>query len=297
MHQNPSAIAADKPLQPTSYADASQEARSPQRLRAHYEVERELAARLRNGTAQERRSLYSSAYDELFRRVPDHPQLVNKEDAADRRRCVEGQMRLLGRFLRPGMRMMEIGPCDCSLAIHACRCVGRVYAVDVSTEVTRRTDLPPNFELHLSDGVSVPAPAGGVDVVYSNQLMEHLHPEDAEQQLRNIVAALVDGGVYACVTPNRLMGPHDISKFFSAQAEGFHLKEYTGGELLDLFSAAGFRRARVTVAIRNRYVGMPAAAVRVLEAILARGSPATRRRLGRAPPFRWLATLCVVGRK
>lgn len=297
MSQNQSASLADLALSRDEYASASEEARSLPRLRAHYEVECELAARLRNATQAERKKLYSAAYDELYQRVPDHPQLVNKQDSADRRHYVDDQMRLLGLFLRPAMTMIEIGPGDCSLAIHACQLIGKVWAVDVSAEITRCTDLPGNFELHISDGVSVPHPVGGVDVVYSNQLMEHLHPEDAHEQLRNILAALAAGGVYVCVTPNRLMGPHDISKFFSHQALGFHLQEYTATELLALFKAIGFRHTDVYVAIKNRYVRMPNAMVRLSEYLLSRCSVAQRRKLSHYPPFRWLATICAVGRK
>ena len=48
-----------------SYTDA----RTTERIRAHYEVERELADRLRNAPREERRALYSLVYDELFRTI------------------------------------------------------------------------------------------------------------------------------------------------------------------------------------------------------------------------------------
>jgi Methyltransferase domain len=48
--------------------------RNPAELRAHYEVERELAARLRAASRTERRTLYPAVYDELFRWVRTHPQ-------------------------------------------------------------------------------------------------------------------------------------------------------------------------------------------------------------------------------
>jgi len=70
--------------------------------------------------------------------------------------------------------------------------------------------------------------------------MEHLHPDDALTQLQNIYQAISEHGIYICVTPNRLSGPHDISKYFSEFSQGFHLKEYTVTELYHLFKAAGF---------------------------------------------------------
>ena len=39
--------------------------RPPELLRQHYEVERELADRLRHSTREERRTLYGEVYDEL----------------------------------------------------------------------------------------------------------------------------------------------------------------------------------------------------------------------------------------
>ena len=66
-------------------------------------------------------------------------------------------------------------------------------------------DTTTNFELIISDGISIPVPAGSIDFAYSNQLMEHLHPDDAESQLENVFTALRPGGAYLCITPNRLL--------------------------------------------------------------------------------------------
>ena len=54
------------------------ELRARDLLRQHYEVERELSDRLRHATREERRSLYGQVYDELYQRVPHHPQLTRK---------------------------------------------------------------------------------------------------------------------------------------------------------------------------------------------------------------------------
>lgn len=273
--------------------------RSPARLRAHFEIERELAALLRDSSRSQRLDdgLYAAVYDELFRRVPDHPQLTGRASPQERQRQVDDQMQLLGPLLGPSATLMEIGPGDCALSLRACTLVRRVVAVDVSAEITRRTDLPDNFALVLSDGISVPRPEGGADVVYSHQLMEHLHPEDAKDQLHNIHQALAPGGVYVCVTPSRYSGPHDISRFFSTQAEGFHLKEYSATELFRLFREAGFARTQVHALINGRYRRVPGWAVRAVEAVLAHSPQALRQRLIRQAPARWFATLSIVGHK
>src|SRR5271157_3282765 len=165
-------------------------------VRLHYEIEKELATRLRVSTKEERRHLYKTVYDELYQRVPFHPQLIRKEDQAIGKKDAARQYSLLRHFIFPECRFLEIGPGDCSLSLEIARHVKEVYAVDVSDEITKRIDPSPNFRLILSDGTSIPVAPESIDVAYSRDLMEHLHPDDASEQLGNIYRALVVGGLY-----------------------------------------------------------------------------------------------------
>jgi len=110
------------------------------------------------------------------------------------------------------------------------------------TRLRKTSCSPKNAELIISDGVNIPVPRESIDVAYSNQLMEHLHPDDAVEQLGNICEALALGGIYICGTPNRLVGPTDVSAGFDRVSTGFHLKEYLPTELSRIFSQAGFSR-------------------------------------------------------
>lgn len=255
--------------------------RPPALLRQHYEVERELADRLRRATREERRSLYGPVYDELYQRVPHHPQLTRKSSAELTRQALTPQLRLLRRYLRPETTLLEIGPGDCALSMELAPRVRQVYGLDVSEEITHRLSLPTNFKLILSDGTSVPLPPETVDVAFSNQLMEHLHPDDALEQLEGIWRALRPGGVYICITPNRLNGPHDISQHFDSVATGFHLKEYTVGELSRLFKQVGFRKVQALLGMRGACVPAPVAPVIAGEMVLGLVPPKARRMLGR----------------
>jgi SAM-dependent methyltransferase len=229
--------------------------RTPERIRAHYEIERRLAERLRRSHKAERGRLYSELYDELFRAVPDHPQHRRKATSKVSDRDIARQLSLLAPFLNAGSVYLEVGCGDCHVAHAVARRVRQAYGVDVSAEITRSEDRPANFALLLSDGTSIPA--SDVDVIYSNQLMEHLHPEDAAEQLDNIFRALKPGGTYVCLTPNRVNGPHDVSKHFDRTATGFHLHEYTYRELSRLFRAAGFARLQAVLDWRGRRVRVP----------------------------------------
>ena len=68
------------------------DSRSPDRIRAHYEIERELSDRLREAPAERRLALYGEVYDELFERVPDHPMLSLAADGTARDANVEAAL-------------------------------------------------------------------------------------------------------------------------------------------------------------------------------------------------------------
>jgi ubiquinone/menaquinone biosynthesis C-methylase UbiE len=244
-------------MQKSIYNYANKHKMTIEQIKDHYEIEKELASRLRNSTREERQQLYTSVYDELFKRVPYHPQLTQKLSTEDSARFVALSMRFLRRFLNPNSIFLEVGPGDCSLSLEVAKHVRKVYAVDVSNEITKGLNFPQNFELVISDGVSIPVAENSINIVYSDQLMEHLHPDDAIDQLQNIYKVLIPGGLYICSTPNQLSGPHDVSMCFDEVATGFHLKEYLVNELYNLFRQAGFSKVSLYKSYKQISVKIP----------------------------------------
>ncbi|MGQ0540437.1 MAG: class I SAM-dependent methyltransferase [Blastocatellia bacterium] len=242
--------------------------RTKDQIKEHYEIEKVIADRLRASSREERTSLYTLAYDELFQKVPHHP-LLTEAFGPERSRRVEKEMGYLRDFLRKDSTYLEVGPGDCLAALEVAKEVRHVYAIDVSNEVTKRIEALPNFELILSDGVSVPVPENSIDIAYSNQLMEHLHPDDAIAQLKNLFRSLKPGAVYLCITPNRLSGPHDISRWFDSVATGLHLKEYTVTELNEIFKAIGFVKMRILLRAFGLGVSLPIFAYGIAESVLS----------------------------
>lgn len=271
--------------------------RSMERLRVHYMVERQLADRIRAaGGPEARREIFATMYDELFRQVPDHPRLAAQgASAATRERDVRWNLAQLRPYLRPGCVFLEIGAGDCELSARVASGVEHAYAVDISFQ--RQRPMPDNVSFVLTDGRSIDVPEASVDVAFSDQLMEHLHPDDALEQLRNIHRALKPGGVYVCVTPNRLYGPSDISAFFDDEARGFHLKEYTLRELRRIFAQAGFPSSHCYVGARGFFARFPAGPLERLEQALERLPAAVRRRLAGTRPLRALLGLRVAAIK
>ena len=273
------------------------ENRTLEQLREHYEIEKELASHLRHASQQERTYLYASLYNELFRRVPNHPQLMRKTSLDGRRAALLREMRRLNQFLNSEITFLELGAGDCTLSLEVAQVVKRVYAVDVSEEITKGLNLPPNFQLVLSDGCDIPVPPGSVHLAYSNQLLEHLHPDDAIEQLQNVYRTLVPGGLYLCFTPNRLSGPHDISRYFDQVATGFHLKEYTIGELNKLFRAAGFTTVRIYLGLGEKLLSSPVAPFLLLEGLVNILPNSLSKLIAHSFPMRILLGIRLIGIK
>jgi hypothetical protein len=109
--------------------------------------------------------------------------------------------------------------------------------------------------------------------------MEHLHPDDAFEQLKNIYNALKKGGRYLCATPNRLTGPHDVSQFFDDVATGLHLQEYSATELIHLFGRVGFDGFVAFFRLGHRVIKCPIPVLLAYEFLLSLLPAQLRRKL------------------
>lgn len=254
-------------------------------LREHYDVERELADRLRAATSKEaRRPLYRAVYQQRSERIPHHPLVRQAADPAARAAAVAPQIALLRSFLTPTCMFCEVGAGDGAVACQVAPLVSRAVALDVTDALALPDEQAVGFEFRVFDGFDLGMPDRSLDVVYSNDVVEHLHPEDALDHVTAIWRALRPRGVYICVTPNRLSGPHDISRHFAETPQGFHLREYTATELAGLLRIAGFTRVRALITVRGLRLSplVPVALVWPVEAVLGRLPRRTRRPLARA---------------
>jgi len=240
------------------------ETRPIENIIAQYEYEREMAHRIRHATREERLSLYGEVYDTLYKSFPDHPGLA-KRNTAERMQQLRPLFERIRPLLTPDSLFLEIGAGDCLLAYQVAQVVKKVYALEVSAE---KVAAPPpeldNFELVLFDGFHFPFPGATFDIAFSNQVLEHLHPEDALEHLQQVYRLLKPGGRYICIVPHRFTGPHDISRYFTEEATGLHLKEYTYHELAAMFHQVGF--AKIRGLIRRRWV--PVGYLTLLERLL-----------------------------
>jgi SAM-dependent methyltransferase len=242
------------------------------RIHDQCDFETKIANQLRAAGPDERARLYGELYNDYAEQFPE----ALPKDSLHAELIAKYELSFLSRFLMPSTVMLEIGPGRCHLAFALAPLVAKIYGVDVSNMA--RAETPSNFEFRLTDGVHLPFDSDSIDLVISNQLMEHLHPNDAYEQVREVYRVLRKGGSYICITPSRVNGPHDCSAYFADlpcpirsgdyQATGLHLKEYTAPELLLLFKRMGFTRVQNWIGARGRYLALPPAIIILIEVTL-----------------------------
>ena len=223
----------------------------------HYLVEKELAEKLRLSSQNERTQIYLSMYDTLFRRVPDHPRITRSGNRELTDFANNSKLSLTRRYIGSHSTVLEFAPGDCKFAMLLCQYARFVYAVDISDQRNVLERDPENFQLIIYDGYQLEVPENSIDVIFSDQLIEHFHPDDSSLHFQLTWRLLAPGGIYIFRTPHAFSGPHDISKFFSDTPEGFHLKEWTYGELTSLLQTLGFRKIRGYWAVRHFRLRLP----------------------------------------
>jgi len=243
----------------------------------HYCVEKALAQQLKAASRDERKALYRTLYDKLFSQVPDHPRLTRRSDARKSASASVKKFRYVAPFLDPSKTFVEFAPGDGHFARYVCAHARTVYAVDISDQQGSASAAPANFVHAVYDGYDVDLPSQMADIAFSDQLIEHIHPDDVAIHFTLVRRLLKPGGVYVFRTPHRHSGPHDVSRRFSREAEGFHLKEWTVSELLDLLQSCGYKSCSTiwdAVAVR---VPLPKAYFTAAEWTLDRVPHALRR--------------------
>ena len=220
-------------------------ARTQEQLRNHFEVERELAGRLRQSTREERSHLYGTLYGELFSRVPDHTRWTRLDSEEIRRRNVAAQMKLVREFLQSDSTLIEFAPGNGWLGFEAAKTARKVIGVDISNQLDPKTPVPDNYQHVVYDGYRLDLPDSIAEIAFSFQFLEHLHPDDVGPHFELVHRLLKPGGVYVFDTPHRYSGPHDISRYFTNDLVCFHFQEWTHRQMRALLARHGFKTSYV----------------------------------------------------
>jgi hypothetical protein len=105
----------------------------------------------------------------------------------------------------PRTVFMEVGSPDASLALRAAGYVERVYSIDVSGHLVQNVRAPSNLRIVLCDGIHIPLPRAAIDIAWSGDFMDHLHPADSLLHMESVRHGLADAGEYHFTTQQPAM--------------------------------------------------------------------------------------------
>jgi SAM-dependent methyltransferase len=236
-------------------------------LKDQFEFERASALRLKSASTEERQALYERIYGEYYARFGNHDLPPNPAR----------QLQFLRHFLSDNAVFVEIGPGSCDTLIEAAKLCREAIGIEAATQRTERQHLPANVTILQSRGTDWPLADASADVVYSNQVLEHLHPDDCAAIARTAYRVLRQGGYFVAVTPHNLTGPHDVSREFSDIACGLHLIEYDNATLGSLLRRTGFFSVTAFSGARGTFLPVPLSAISKLERSVALLPKAVRR--------------------
>lgn len=206
----------------------------------HFQLEKKLATELKNTTVEQRRILYGKLYNDLFSTFPGIAEGLSSSND-DR---LAWQLKLMKRLFNKEKTVLEIGAGDCLLSKELAKHFKKIVAYEVADSIPFVEGKPDNFELKIFNGIDMHEQENSVDIIYSNQVFEHLHLDDITPLLKDYHSYLTKKGKLVVITPHRYTGPHDISRDFTKDAEGFHMKEYTYKEMRSILSSHGFRKIK-----------------------------------------------------
>ncbi|MBU2603197.1 MAG: class I SAM-dependent methyltransferase [Actinobacteria bacterium] len=211
----------------------------------HWSLERELTRRLLTSAPDERWETFEECYTRLYSELPWLNQWVGQADQDPPAERFRAWSDLLG---APPKSIYEVGSGHGGMLRYLVSVGYRGKATEITRERSgREADEVGPLEWGATDGVHLDEfeSPGSWDYVVSNQVIEHLHPDDLVEHLRSARAILVEGGEYILSTPHRYRGPADVSALFGADvACGMHLMEYTYREMSRALKTSGYGRVR-----------------------------------------------------
>ncbi len=214
------------------------------RREAQFQLERILRKKILLSHREDRATVVELAYTELFEKFPDHSVFLATQKNAERKGKLGAG--LIIPLSRRGSLVLEVG-CGRGDVLLALSQRGRICTgTEISEHMLELCNKrsKPDVKIVRCSADSLCFPANSFDVVFSQEVLEHLHPEDVPRHFAEAFRVLRPNGILAVETPNRRTGPQDISRGFTCIAEGLHLKEWTVRELIQKFREAGFVKIR-----------------------------------------------------
>jgi SAM-dependent methyltransferase len=211
-------------------------------IQEHWRTERNLARELLNAPPADRWQTFERCYTELYSRFSWINQPRNEKSdlfTYQRRRAFA---HLVGSSPKD---IYEVGSGAGELIAYLASFGHQCKATEITRERGQKhLANETKVTWGVSDGVHLDQfeRPDSYDVVISDQVIEHLHPDDLLAHLNGVRTILRPNGRYIFATPHYWYGPWDISSVFRcSRPVGVHLKEYGYRNLKNAVQSAGFR--------------------------------------------------------
>jgi SAM-dependent methyltransferase len=212
-----------------------------QMILEHWELERKLTKELLESSSQNRWEVFEQAYTTLYSNLKWQNSFV-----VDRTPTLDKYKTWLEAIGSPPKKIYEVGSGKGEMIEYFAKCGFECKATEITRERGSKyiADSSPNLSWGNSDGVNLDnfEQKEFYDLVVSNQVIEHFHPDDLITHFQSAYKILAQQGKYIFTTPHCHTGPHDISLVFGYDnPHGMHLKEYTYKELHNSLKIAGYK--------------------------------------------------------
>jgi len=234
-----------------------------------------------NRGGEERTHLFQEAYVGLSRLLRAIRARDNRDLDAPMGFSPDSIPRICDLIKPPPRSVLDVGCSTGSLVVALISRGYNAYGIDLSTDLIARarsilakqTATAPDARFIAGDFLRYDFGASRFDFIYSNDVLEHIHPDEASDFLDKCFSLLRPSGSLCLVTPNRLTGPGDASILRlprGSRSVGLHLREYSLNELRCLLTECGFcnvssrlycaGRGRKSTKTREFYTGLKVAA-------------------------------------
>jgi SAM-dependent methyltransferase len=207
-------------------------------VRRHSALEGALTDRLLHSSRETRWQEFADCYGRLYAELP----WLNKLNEPTDTKSMEAWGRLIGGH----SKVFEVGSGRGRLIQYLAGLGNECHATEITPERGEKfVDPATGVIWEQTDGVNLSrfTTENTFDYVISDQVFEHLHPNDHLIHLSEACKILKPRGQYILRTPHPSNGPHDLSQVFGVEEPVFmHLWEPTYDYLSGMMKKAGFSR-------------------------------------------------------
>jgi SAM-dependent methyltransferase len=210
----------------------------------HWDLEKQLTKQLLESTDDNRWEVFDRCYTTLYSKLEWLNKYIDRDNEIFPEILYKDWAYLIG---APPKKVYEVGSGRGEMISYLTGLGHHCKATEITRErgekhVSSELD---NLEWGVSDGVHFERfeSLNTFDFVISNQVIEHMHPDDLAEHCQHVRSILKPTGKYIVCTPHVWHGPADISAVFKYdKAVGMHLKEYTNFEIYNCLKRAGFKK-------------------------------------------------------